>query len=632
VPKELKEKEVSPQALGRKPRLVISVIAVGLSLFHVYTGLFGLLPGLQQRSIHLMFALALIFLIYPSSHKTKRKISVLDIISALAIVASCANIAFYAFYTVYGRLLEAYWFDIVLGSILILLILEGTRRIMGWPLPIITVIFIAYAFLGPWIPIPFLSHRGVSLSRFISYEYLTTEGIFTTPLGVSATFVAVFVIFAAFMVSSGVGDWFMDLAKAIAGNRTGGPAKVATISSALFGSISGSAVANVVSTGSVTIPLMKKMGFRPDLSAGVEATASTGGQIMPPMMGAAAFILAAYVGVPYILVCVACFIPAVLYYLSLFLTVHFEASKAGLRGLPKEELPKLKNVLKQGGYLVSPLVVVVGLLVAGYSAVRAGVWGIIAVVLVCAIRKSTRLGFKQIIGALENGAKGILVIAAACACSGIVVGVLTLTGLGLKFAFLLVSIAGGKLFVLLVLAAMLSILLGMGITTSAAYILVAILVAPALTKLGVPPMVAHIFVLYFAVISTITPPVALAAYAAAGIAGSNPFMTGITASRVGIAGFIVPFLLVYNPSLTILSAKVVPLIWALVKACSAILCLSASLSGYLLRKTRICENILLLSSAGLLIPQYTGLNFIGLVILLSVLIKQRFLQRKAKNC
>ena len=307
---------------------------------------------------------------------------------------------------------------------------------MGWALPIITLIFIAYGFLGSYIHLPYIGHSGMDISRFISYEYLSTEGLFTVPLGVSATFIAVFVIFAAFLVNSGVGDFFMEAATAIAGDKTGGPAKVAVVSSALMGSVSGSAVGNVVTTGSITIPLMKRMGYPAILAAGIEGTASTGGQIMPPLMGAAAFIIASYIGKPYLIICVAAFIPAVLSFLSVFIMVHFEAERYNIKGLPKEGLPKLLPVLKKRGHLVFPIGVLVFMLVMGATAMKAGFYSIISVILISSLQKDTRMGIKEILLAMENGAKAILPIAAACACSGIVVGVLTLTGLGLKMSYL----------------------------------------------------------------------------------------------------------------------------------------------------------------------------------------------------
>jgi TRAP transporter 4TM/12TM fusion protein len=583
-----------------------------MALFHLYTSGFGRFPALQQRSIHLAFALILTFFVYPFRKKGENGgFMVLNIIFSIGAILSCGNITFVIYYVLYERAGAATTVDIWLGVLLIFLVLEMTRRIMGWTLPIITLLFIAYGFLGPYLPLPYISHPGMDISRFISYEYLSTEGLFTVPIGVSATFIAIFIIFAAFLVNSGVGEFFMEAATAIAGDKTGGPAKVAVVSSALMGSVSGSAVGNVVTTGSVTIPLMKRMGFPPLLAAGIEGTASTGGQIMPPLMGAAAFIIASIVGKPYLIICVAAFVPAVLSFLSVFMMVHFEAERYGIKGLPKETLPKLWPVIKKRSHLVLPIAVLVFLLVTGATAMKAGFYAIISVFLISLVQKDTRMGIKKIILALEGGAKAVLPIAAACACSGIVVGILTLTGLGLKMSFLLVQLSHEILPILLLLAMLASILLGMGITTTAAYLLVAIIIAPVLVKLGVSDLAAHMFVFYYAVISTITPPVALAAYAAAGIAGTDPFKTALVGFRVGIAKFVVPFYVIYTPEIMLLSGKPFKIFWALVMAFLGIWALAGSACGYVFREIRAYGRVLLFACIPLTIPFNIFWNAIG---------------------
>ena len=373
-------------ALGKKTALFVSGLAVFMALFQLYTSGFGRFPALQQRSIHLAFALILTFYLFPARKKglSAKWTGVINLFSSIGALLACGNIAFIVYYVLYERAGAATNLDIVMGFILIILVLDMTRRIMGWALPIITLIFIAYGFLGSYIDIPYIRHSGMDLHRFISYTYLSTEGLFTVPLGVSATFIAIFVIFAAFLVNSGVGEFFMDAATAVAGDKTGGPAKVAVVSSAAMGSVSGSAVGNVVTTGSVTIPLMKKMGFPPLLAAGIEGTSSTGGQIMPPLMGAAAFIIASVVGKPYLTICIAAFVPAVLSFLSVYVIVHFEAERYGIRGLPKEELPRLWPVLKKRGHLVLPIVVLVAMLVMGYTAMKAGFYAVISVIIISA--------------------------------------------------------------------------------------------------------------------------------------------------------------------------------------------------------------------------------------------------------
>jgi TRAP transporter 4TM/12TM fusion protein len=597
---------------GKKTALFVTALAVGMAVFHLYTSGFGRFPALQQRSIHLAFALILTFFIYPFRKKDGGKGSlILNVLFSIGALVSCGNITFVIYYVLYERAGAATTVDIWLGFILIILVLDMTRRIMGWALPIITLIFIAYGFLGSYIHLPYISHSGMDISRFISYEYLSTEGLFTVPLGVSATFIAIFVIFAAFLIDSGVGDFFMEAATAIAGDKTGGPAKVAVVSSALMGSVSGSAVGNVVTTGSVTIPLMKRMGFPPLLAAGIEGTASTGGQIMPPLMGAAAFIIASIVGKSYLIICIAAFVPAALSFLSVFVMVHFEAERYGIKGLPKESLPKLWPVLRKKGHLVLPIAVLVAMLVSGATAMKAGFYSIISVFLITAVQKETRMGLPKILSALESGARAILPIAAACACSGIVVGVLTLTGLGLKMSYLLVQIAHGSVPILLLLAMIASILLGMGITTTAAYLLVAIILAPVLVNMGVSELAAHMFVFYYAVISTITPPVALAAYAAAGIAKTDPFRTALVGFRVGIAKFVVPFYVVYTPEIMLLSGKPFKIFWALMMAFLGIWALAGGACGYVFRELRIYERLLLFACIPFTIPFTLQWNTIG---------------------
>jgi len=611
---------MSEKVAGGKIALFVSITAVAMAVFHLYTAGFGRFPALQQRSIHLAFALLLTFYLYPVRKKGRpgKWSALINFVSSIGALVSCGNIAFVIYYVLYERAGAATNPDIVLGTVLIILVLDMTRRIMGWILPIITLVFIAYGFLGSHIDIPYLSHSGMDVSRFIAYTYLSTEGLFTIPLGVSATFIAVFVIFAAFLVNSGVGDFFMDASMAIAGDKTGGAAKIAVVSSAAMGSVSGSSVGNVVTTGSVTIPLMKKMGFPPLLAAGIEGTASTGGQIMPPLMGATAFIIASVVGQPYLTICVAAFVPAVLSFLSVYVIVHFEAERYGIKGLPKEELPKLMPVLKQKGHLVVPIIVLIVMLVMGFTAMKAGFYSLISVILISAVQKDTRMGVKSILLALEKGAKAVLPIAAACACSGIVVGVLTLTGLGLKISYLLVDLAQGSLPVLLLLAMVVSIFLGMGITTTAAYLLVAIVVAPVLVRMGVPELAAHMFVFYYAVISTITPPVALAAYAAAGIAKTDPFKTALVGFRVGIAKFVVPFYLIYRPDILLVSADPIKAVYALVMSLIGIWALAASACGYAFRELKIYERLILFGGIPLTIPVNYTWNIIGAGIILAV--------------
>lgn len=474
---------------------------------------------------------------------------------------------------------------------------------MGPALPIITLVAVAYTLLGHYIP-GLWGHRVIDLEQLISYQYLTTEGLFTIPLGVSASFIFIFILFGAFLVASGTGDFFIKFANALAGHLRGGPAKVAVLASATFGSISGSAVANVVSTGSFTIPLMKKIGYRPVFAGAIESVASTGGQFMPPVMGAAAFIIADMLGVTYLEVCKAALIPAVLYFVALLYMVHLEAVRRGLRGLDRSELPHLGDTVKSGGHLMLPAVLLVFLLVQGYSPMKSGLWALVAVVVISWFKASTRMGPAKIIEALEKGAKGALEVALACACAGIVIGCVTQSGLGLKFSSLVIQASGGHLWLSLVFVMVASLVLGMGLTTSAAYILTIILAGPVLVDLGVKPLAAHMFVFYYACLSCITPPVALAAFAGAGISGAKPFATGFESMRLAIIAYLVPFIFVYHPVL-IWQGAWWDILLGFISAVSGCLAIGSALLGHLEVSLNWFWRLVLLVAAGLLImPGY----------------------------
>ena len=445
--------------------------------------------------------------------------------------------------------------DLILGILLTLLLIEASRRAIGPALPITAGFFLAYAYVGPYLP-GLLRHSGFSTEMIVDQLYLTTEGIFGMPLGVSATYVILFIIFGTFLEKTGTGQLFMDFASSITGWTRGGPGKISCISSALFGTISGSAVANVMVDGWLSIPLMKRTGFKPPFACAVEATASTGGQIMPPVMGAAAFVMSEFTGIPYITICLYAMIPALLYYLSLFASIHFEAGRTGIKGIPKEELPRLRVVMARRGHMFIPLGIIVYMMIQGYTPMYACIFSTVAVVVLSFIRPETRMNFKTFLKALEESAKNTLGVAAACACAGIVIGVINLTGVGLKFTSFVLFIAGDSLIPALVLTMMAGIVLGMGMPTTPAYIVQAALLIPALIKLGVMNVAAHMFVFYFSTISAITPPVAMAVYAAAGIGGAKLWPTGLWAMRIAATGFIVPFMFVYGPSLLFIGSSV----------------------------------------------------------------------------
>jgi TRAP transporter 4TM/12TM fusion protein len=516
---------------------------------------------------------------------------------------------------------EASQMDLWLGAILILLVLECTRRLMGWALPIITFIAIIYTFFGDRIP-GMWGHFPIDYEQFISYQYLTTEGLFGIPLGVSASFIFVFIMFGAFLVSSGTGDFFIRFSNAMAGHYRGGPAKVAVVSSGFFGTISGSAVANVVSTGSFTIPLMKKIGYRSVFAGAVESVSSTGGQFMPPVMGAGAFIMADMLGIPYLDVVKAAILPGCLYFLALFWMIHMEALKLGLRGISREELPPLLQTVRQGGHLMIPAFLLLGFLVLGYSPMKAGLWAIISVWFISGIRKATRMGLRAVLEAMEKGATGCLEVALACACAGIVIGCVTQTGLGLKFSGLIIDAAGGNLILSLIFVMFASIILGMGLTTSAAYILTVILGGPVLIELGVNPLAAHLFVFYYACLSTVTPPVALASFAAAAIAGSKPFATGFESMRLAAVAYLVPFFFVFSPEL-IWKGSMANILLSAFTASIGTIAIGSGLIGYLIDRLNWFFRLLLFSAGLTLLQPGLWTDIYGIGVLIGVAFYQK---------
>jgi len=621
---------------------LIALIAVAMSLYHVTIAFIGAPQALFFRGAHLLFALVLVFLIYPSlrkretpaagpllrddaggtigGDKTGARASWLD---WLCIAAAAVTIIY--IWVEHERLITRFVYvedptdiELVLGTIFVALVIDATRRVIGWALPITAIIFLAYAF--------FIAKS--SPEQIIEIMYITTEGIFGTTLGVSASYVIMFVLFGAFMERTGIGRLFMDFAPSLTGHSAGGPGKVSVISSSLFGTVSGSAVANVLVDGPITIPLMKRTGFRPPFAAAVEAVASTGGQIMPPVMGAAAFVMAEFLGVSYFQVTIWAIIPAILYYVAVFFAVHFEAKRVGLLGLPRSEIPRLRDVMRERGHLFIPLLVILGGLIGGYSAPLCALAGTLSCVPVALLRKNTRqdISWRTVWGALQDGAKNSIAVALACACAGIVIGVITLTGAAINFTAVVVDLSRDMLALALVLAMLAGIVLGMGMPTTPAYIVMVSLLVPAIIKLGASPPAAHMFAFYFAILSAITPPVALAVYAAASIAKTNLWESGWAAVRVGAAGFIVPFMFVFETSLLMIGDWFT-IFTSFVSATIGVICLAAGLHGYLLRENKLWERVVLVGAAVLLIkPGYLS-DAIGLGMLALVVINQKLLNR-----
>ncbi|NLD97249.1 MAG: TRAP transporter permease, partial [Synergistaceae bacterium] len=512
--------------------------------------------------------------------------------------------------------------DIYLGIMMVILVIEAGRRAMGWPLPIVAIIATIYALFGPYFP-GVLGHGGFPLEELAPFQYLRTDGIFGVPLGVSASFIFLFVLFGAVLSVSGAGQFFIDLSLALTGRSQGGPGKAAVVASGLMGTVSGSSVANAVTTGAFTIPLMKEAGYSATFSGAVVAASSTGGQVMPPVMGAAAFIMAQFLGISYWDIVVAAALPATLYFISIIAMVHFRAGRRGIKSLTEETAPKMGKVLKEGWHLLLPIITLVVFLAYGYSAVKAVFWSIIIMVGVSWLGKAQyRMTPKRVLDALISGGMGAVEVAAACACSGLVIGVIGITGVGLAFSSFVISLSGGVLPLALFLTMIGSIILGMGVPTTAQYIITSTLAAPALFQMGVPLMSAHLFCLYFGVLADVTPPVALATYAAAGIAKSNAIKTGFTALVTAMAGFLVPYMFVYNNHL-LFQGNLLQIAFSFGTALMAIIGLAAGVQGYYFSVLSIFERVLLLIVPFLLIEPNIITDVIGLVILVSVYLLQR---------
>lgn len=600
---------------------IVAAIAIAFSIFQLYTAIFGVLDAQLQRGVHLGFGLALVFLLYPTCKSWSRhKLHPFDLLLAVLGAAAPAYII-YEYQNLVLRAGTVSDMDLAVGIIGIILVIEAARRVVGIPMVCVVLVFIAYAFAGPYMP-GVLAHRGLTPAQLISHLYFTTEGIFGIPLGVSSTFIFLFILFGAYLESTGLGKFFIDIANAIAGWASGGPAKVAVLSSGLMGTVSGSSVANVVGTGSLTIPMMKKLGYHKDFAGAVEAAASTGGQLMPPVMGAAAFLMAEFVGVPYIDIVKAAIIPALLYFAGVWLGVHFEAKRSNLKGIPRSELPKIGTLLRERGHLALPLVVIVYLLVSGYTPMRAALVAIILSILCSALRKSTRMKPIEIVEGLEKGARNVLGVLVACAAAGIIIGVVTKTGVGLKLASGLLELSGGMLLPTMFFTMITAIILGMGVPTTANYVITSTIAAPALVQMGVPVLAAHMFVFYFGIIADVTPPVALAAYAGAGISGGNALKTGVNASKLAIAAFIIPYIFVLSPVILMVEGTPLDLISATVTALIGMVSLSSALIGFLADKCNLLERLLLVAGGLLMIQPGIVTDVIGIVIFVAILLLQ----------
>lgn len=609
-------------------RFLVSGLAIAFALYHLYAAYAIPFVTLKHRSLHVAIVLCLIFLLYPGRKKASRKhLSLLDAVLAVVSLGTAGYIFIY-YLDIVNRGGIPSTLDVTFATITCLLVLEASRRVAGWELTAMAAIFVAYAYLGPYLPGEF-AHRGYTLSDIFNYMYVTTEGIFGDAIAVSASFIILFIIFGAFLSKTGMGTLFNDLSLALAGSSKGGPAKVGVIASAVHGSINGSAVASVVTTGSFTIPMMKRVGYKPEFAAAVEATAAVGGQILPPVMGAAAFIMAETLGVPYVTIAIAALIPAVMYYFGLLVQVHLRADRDNLQGLSRDELPKVKDVLRERGHLLLPLILLVVLLMMGYTPTLVAVATIVATVIIAALRPSSRMGFRDILAALETGVRDTLGVAAACAAVGITVGVFSLTGLGLKLANIILMMGSGSLFMTLFFTMIASIILGLGLPSIPCYIITATMAAPALSTFGIDPLASHLFVFYFGVIANLTPPIALAAFAGAGIAGSDPQRTGWISCKLALAGFIVPFIFIYKPGLMIINSSVLDIVVASVTTILAVLALAAATEGFLLTRLKWAMRLVLIGAGVLLIFPEAVYMGTGLAAMVAVLMYQFVKKRGA---
>ncbi len=636
-------------------RWIVGGLCVLFALVQLYAAFTANIPATQLRPLHLGFVMMLVFLIFPVRRKSRRdRLPWYDLLLSVFAIGCCMYIVLQHIEIanrISSKMTPPFtkFLDLFVGASIIVLLFECCRRVVGLPIMIIAGAFILYGFFGRVMP-GFLAHRGFSFERLVSTLVYTTEGIMGTPLGASSTFIFLFVLFGAFLERTKVGEFFIDLANAIAGHKSGGPAKVAIITSALEGTVSGSSVANTVGSGSFTIPMMKKLGYRPEFAAAVEAAASTGGQIMPPVMGAAAFLMAESVGVSYLEVAKAAIIPALLYFVGIYIIVDLEAKKYGLVGMDKSKMPKFLLLMRKHGYLLLPLLVIIGFLGMGYTPIFAALVGIGSATICDLLRhmfgavnrvraKSETAGKAavavakdtgvDIIASLHNGARGVLGVAVACGMAGIIVGMITLTGLGLELGTGLSKLAGGNAVLTLMLTMVASLILGMGVPTTANYLITSTIMAGTVMKiLGCHMLTAHMFVFYFGIMADITPPVALAAMAGSAIAKSDPFRTGLNATKLAIAAFLVPYIFVFNEKMLFIGAHWYDILQMAVTATVGMIGVGAAVEGYYTRHAHPLQRLMFVAGGLLLIDPGLVTDAVGLVIIVGAMAWQALENRK----
>ncbi|MDR1956585.1 MAG: TRAP transporter permease [Treponema sp.] len=607
------DRESNIRRFSGVPDYLVKGLLLLFTAYVFWVTLLAAIPEQVRRSAFLGILIFLGYILYPVWQGMRKRVNHVPWYDFVLGTLGSISFFYYAvnFQAIISRAIQLETLDIVMGVLGILILAELCRRVVGIPILVVATGFITYAFVA-----------GFSLKRVVHQLFYTTDGIIGTPIGVCSTFIVLFIFLASFLEKSGIASFFIDLANSVAGFASGGPAKVAVIASALEGMYSGSSVANTVGSGSVTIPVMKQIGYKPEFAAAVEAAASTGGQIMPPIMGAAAFLMAELTNIPYPVIAVSAILPAALYFTGIFLMIHLEAKKLGLKGLPKASIPHFGKLLLAKGYLFLPVLVLVGLMSIGFTPAYAACFAILAAVLVSMFRKETRFTPVSLIEALGNGSRNTIGVAMACAVAGIVVGIVSLTGLGQVLISLLLTVAHNSLFLALVLTMIACLILGMGIPTTANYVIMATITAPIVVRMGVPVMAAHMFVFYFGIVADITPPVALAAYAGAAIAKANPIKTGVTATRLAITAFIIPYIFVYNPAMLFIDTTPLQVVIMVLTSCIGMFGLAVGVEGYLLRGINLLERLAAIAGGLFLIKPGLLTDIIGFGLILVVVLVQ----------
>lgn len=617
------DRESKYKIFSKKTNIFITIILTAWALFQLYASLSNKVPLQILRYTHLGLAISMAYILYPASKNSdRRKLPLYDCVLALLVL--CVTAYFIINYKPLQFRAGRYTMtDTFMAGLGIALVLLACWRVVGPPIVIIAVCFFVYGMLGKYMG-GFLQHRGFSLKRIITHLFITTEGVIGNPLGVCATYIFLFILFGAFLEKTRIGQFFINLANSLAGWASGGPAKVAVLSSALQGTVSGSSVSNTVSTGAFTIPMMKTLGYAPEFAGAVEAAASTGGQIMPPIMGSAAFLISETCNVPYRELMLIALVPAVLYFTGIWISVHLEAKRLGLKGLPREQLPELWPLLKAKGHLLIPLAGIIYLMLSGFTITRAALWGCLLCIAVPYIRKGTRVPFLQIFTALPQAARSVISVATACSTAGIIIGMVTLTGLGQRIGTGIFGLVGNSVFLSLLCAMFTSLILGMGVSTTSNYLITSTIAAPILIKAGIPLLASHMFCFYFGIVADITPPVALAAYAGSAIAGGNAFKTGVNATKLAIAAFLIPYMFALNPKMIMIGGSFYEALPMILTAVLGLIGIGGGFIGYLYGALNMPLRILSFAGGLCMVIPGTLTDILGALIVAAVFLISYF--------